>query len=992
MMARAKNYFVCFAVLFFIGMSFSRAAMMPKNLVNTLLQETDTIKKQSDTAVIDSVVLRNYVSKKIIDSVDVGKIALYPFNSLQQALKATVGGVFVQETSGEPGTSEQGMLIRGLSRPFFTKEDIAMSQPAVYVNGIPLMPDNTFVYNIQKYDYTPLGAATNLLSTIDLDNIASIHVVKGVAAAALYGPRAANGAILITTKNAHEGKREISVNSQYGFVAKNAVTTINGLDEIKFRNIFYDKYASAEDKANMPAFLVDNTNENYYGPSNWTDLYYKNAPIYTINGSITGGTSRSNFRFYGANSSSAGNADDTRLDKYTASFFINMLPLKWLTVSSMINANRLSRDRNRNLRDRFAEMQYVPDLASPIAPNKNVYGKLVKQYDNRSFDNNLNNIIQGAFSLNARVAKFDFLSRISFDYNENMRDLFYNTQLLDGNNYVSNYYGYNQRLNIDNILSYKYELDTKNNFNFLVGHTFTNDISKYNYAQGYKGPSDYVRINNVEGNSSEADYLKSLFLVVNRYTDKQRINLSSLYSKIEYNYNSQLYLEAVLRTDGASNMQPTDRWFFSPTLNAQWDLKTTIAKHKLPLSSLKLNASWGRLGTLYITDRYGAGPQYTSDIGWGANPNMPSYGGFGTITRPYTQGWVGYDIPWAYVNEISAGLEIGVWNNRMQAKIDFYSKTNSRMLLGVPTVAEYGYAKNYQAGMDVNNKGIELGLQLAILNAQNSPVTWNAAFNGAYNTNKLKALPGGISQITVGNQKLVVGQPIDAFWVLQSGGVYKRDIDVPVNPVNYQILSYKGLPLHAGDPKWKDLNGDYIINEYDKVQLGNFIPRITGNFGTDVSYKNLTLDVNFAFVGKRNILNQAAANRLDFIQRPGNNDINAVNEITFWQKNLDVSNYPIYNPWSAVQAYRTDQDIFVENGAYLKLRSLSLGYDITKAGFFKKQKNNFRRLYLYATAMNLFTITPYTGGDPELVNYTGVDTGYGISIPKTYSLGIKLDL
>lgn len=130
----------------------------------------------------------------------------------------------------------------------------------------------------------------------------------------------------------------------------------------------------------------------------------------------------------------------------------------------------------------------------------------------------------------------------------------------------------------------------------------------------------------------------------------------------------------------------------------------------------------------------------------------------------------------------------------------------------------------------------------------------------------------------------MVGKSIDRFWVLQSAGVYQRDIDVPVNPTNYQILNYKGLPLLAGDPKWKDLNGDYIINENDKVELGNFIPRITGNVGTDLTYKGFTLDVNFAFVGKRNILNQAAANRLDFAARAGNNDINSINEITFWQR------------------------------------------------------------------------------------------------------------
>ncbi|WAC41310.1 TonB-dependent receptor plug domain-containing protein [Pedobacter sp. SL55] len=291
-----KNYFACFTFLLFINACLPNAVVagVSSKYITTaaFYQEVDSAKSKQDTLpkntkVIDSVVLRNYVSKKIIDSIDVKKAALYPFNSLQQALKASVSGVFVQEPNGEPGTSEQWMLIRGISRPFFTQGDVALAQPAIFVNGIPLMQDNTFSSQIQKYDFSPLGSATNLLSTIDLDNVASIHVVKGLEAAAIYGPRAANGAILITTKNAHEGKREISFSSAYGFVDKDMVTTTNGVDESNFRKIFYDKFASAEEKANIPGFLSDASNENYYGASNWTDLYYKRAPIYSINGSIT---------------------------------------------------------------------------------------------------------------------------------------------------------------------------------------------------------------------------------------------------------------------------------------------------------------------------------------------------------------------------------------------------------------------------------------------------------------------------------------------------------------------------------------------------------------------------------------------------------------------------------------------------------------------------------------------------------------------------------
>lgn len=967
--------------------SFGKAAYLKAVSNNACFQ--DTTKKAKQPVSIDSVVLVSYVSKRNVDTVKLKNVSKYPFISLQQALKSNSKGLYVQEITGEPGSADQSMLLRGLSRPLLAKGNIAEAQPAVFINGIPLIGDNPFVYTVQEYDFSPIGPATNLLSAIDLDNIQSINVISNLAALSIYGPRAANGAILITTKNAHQGNREISINSYYGYATKNKITTTNGRDESLLRSVFYNKYATPEDFDKYPSYLADATNENYYGRSDWTDLYYKNSALHTINASITGGTSRSNFRFFAGNTSNAGNADDTRLNRYNASFFINVLPLKWLTISTMVNATRLNRDRNRSLRDRFAEMQYVPDLISPIAPNKNIYGNFLSEYENKTIDNNINNVIQGSFSANAKYKNFDFISRISFDYNEGMRDLFYPTTLMDGNNYVSNFYSYNQRLNIDNSIAYNFSLNKAHVFKALVGHTLSLDVNKYNYLQGYKGTSDYIRINSVDGDISHSDYLQPEGFYTKKFTDKQKINVSSLYSSFDYTLNNEFFATVVARTDGASNMQANHRWFFSPSVNAKWDISKYVKSQKSILTNLSLNASYGRLGTLNITDQYGAGPQYVTDLGWSSNKSVGSYGGIGTLSRPYTSGWIGYDIPWAYVEELDLGIDGGFFDNRLQTRLSFYSKNNKRMILGVPVNAESGYSKEYKSGLDVNNKGIELAISSEILKGSANKLGWAADFNIAFNKNTLKALPNNLHEITIGTQKLTVGKPIDQILVLQSQGVYQTDVDVPVNPSNFQIMTYKGLKLHSGDPKWKDQNGDYVIDENDKVAMGGYLPRIVGNFNSTLSYNGFNLDFNIYFALKRSIINQSAANQLDFINKTGNNNINSVNEITFWQKGIDIADYPIYNPWSAVQSYRSDQDIFVENGAYAKLRSISLGYDISRFKYFGK---NFKKIYVYASALNVYTLKSYSGGDPELVNYVGVDTGYGLPLPRTFTLGLKIDL
>ncbi|MNK26556.1 TonB-dependent Receptor Plug Domain protein [compost metagenome] len=974
---------------FLVGLGF------PLSGYSAVFQDTTAKNSLQDTVAKDSgiVELRRFVSIRNVDSLNVKKIAMYPFVSLQQVLKGNAAGVYVQETNGEPGTTEQSLLIRGLSMPLLSRKDIYQVQPQVYVNGIPLIQDNPFMFDVQKFDYAPIGTATNLLATIDMDNIESINVVKGGAAAAIYGPRAANGAILITTKNAQAGMKQISVNSYFGMAQKDNVTTTNAQDESTFRMPFYQKFASPADMDNYPAYLRDATNENYYGPSNWTDLYYKTSPVRSVNASITGGTNRSNFRFFGGNTSTSGNADDTKLDKYNASFFINMLPLPWLTVSSMINATRLERDRNKSFRDRFSEMQYIPDLTSPIAPNKIIYGNLLNEYQAKSFDDNKNSAIQGYFSLSAKFKKLDFTSRVGFDYNESTRDVFFPSTMLDGNNYVSNYYGYNQRVVIENSVSYKHAFNEKHKLNLEAGQSFQSDFNRYNYAYGYKGSSDYIRINVVNGNSKESDYLLPKDFIVFRFTDRQKANLSSLFAKAEYNYNDELSLTAVARTDGSSNMQPSARWFFSPIVSAEYNFSKILPLDKSAISSLSVTASWSRIGNLLLNDRFAAGPQYTVDLGWSANPAFYSYAGFGTLSRPYTAGWVGYDIPWSYVQETNIGVNAGFLNSRIQARLELYSKNNNRMLLAMPVIAESGYTSSYQSGMDVNNSGVELMLQASIFKGRKDQFNWMANVNASYNQNKLKALPGGISEILIGTQKLVVGEAIDKFWVLKTQGeAFQTDADVPVNPQNYQILNYKGLAFKGGDPRWKDLNGDYTINERDKVALGNYMPKLTGNFANNFTYRKFSLDFNLYFALGRNILNQAAANRFDFINRGGQNDISSIDEITFWKKDLNAASYPVYNPWSAVQAYRADQDIFIENGSFLKLRSLSLGYDFAGMSFLNKDRTTQHRFLVYVTATNLFTISPYTGGDPELVGYTGIDSGYGLSIPRTYTLGFKIDL
>jgi hypothetical protein len=349
---------------------------------------------------------------------------------------------------------------------------------------------------------------------------------------------------------------------------------------------------------------------------------------------------------------------------------------------------------------------------------------------------------------------------------------------------------------------------------------------------------------------------------------------------------------------------------------------------------------------------------------------------------------VGYDLGWAYSDQLNVGVDAAFLSDRLYASIDLYSKDDKNQILGIPGAAEYGYTNVIRNGMAINNKGIDLTLR-GIITSPAKTVSWTSSINVNYNKNNLKALPGGLSEIAIGDRLLKVGQAVDKYWLLTNDGIYNSDAEVPQSGTG-QKLSYKGITLRGGDPKWRDLNGDNVINDRDKSLIGHSLPVISGGFNNDFGYKNWTLSMNLYYNLGRDLINQEMANRFDFVNREGLNNINSVKEITYWEKRGNYSNYPLYNPWSSSAPYQVNQDLFLENASFLKLRSISVGYDLTN--IMKKKTPSISRFYIYGSANNVFTITKYTGQDPELVDFTGYDTGYGMQIPRTFTVGVKMEL
>lgn len=893
-------------------------------------------------------------------------------------------GVYVTRPTGEPG-SKQEIFLRGINKPIMNLRDVYGTQPLIILDGVPLIGDHPFAFDIQSYDLERIGPDNNLLSHINLNDIEEVYLRKDLPAIILYGPLAANGVIEIKSKSSNVStNKKITVNSYIGFSAKPHVTTINGSFENAFRKQFYDLYTVHDrygDGDVYPIYLSDSLNRNYFGSSDWTDSFYKKNLNHGVDLSLSGGNKRTKFHFTVGTSKRGGVADDAKIDKYHAKFYLTIKPFNTGMIEAMINANRIDRQRNMNLKNRFSMMGYLPDLSAPLAPNNEVYSNYLKEV-NKGFDNNFTNILQGYFRFSTRYKGFSYQGKFAVDYNEGYRDVFYPSTLMEVNNFASNYYGYNQRLFFDQTLGYEY-FTGLSSYQFKIGSSLIWDEYKYNNAYAYKGVNDFIKLNLINGDLNPTAFPRQL---VYKFLDRTKHNIASFYLNGGYDYNKRYQASLVLRYDGSSNAQPTGRWFMSSVLALGWDIKEEFYQEDINIESFKFKVSSGRLGSTNIYDDFSQGPNYRAQIGYTGNKVVPSYNGIAAIARPYEAGWVGYDIPWSYINEFNTGLDIGFKKHKAQLSIEFYSRRHKDQMLLMPSVYEYGYKHTYQKGLEVQNSGIDLSVAADVYNKDG--FNWRAGLNLGVNANKLIALPNNLKEVVIDNRLLKVGERIDSYWLLDNQGIYSNSNDIPV--LNGEKMTYNGIEMKAGDPKWVDVNADNKIDNTDRKLLGNILPKLAGSFSNNFKYNRFDLKLDLYFNLGREIINQEMANRFNFIENENANDLNSVKEITYWEKRGDYSKYPLYNPWSSANVYQPEQTLFLENGAFMKVRNISLGYDATNV--FRGSADNKNSFYVYISAQNILTFTRYSGRDPELVNIFGYDTGASFPIPKTFTLGFTLNL
>lgn len=943
------------------------------------------IKLQEDSQALDEVVVVGYgvQKKKLVTgaTVQVKGDDIQKLNTVSPigALQSQSPGVNITKSSGQPG-SEFKVAIRGVGTT-------GNSSPLYIVDGV----------TVSSIDH------------LNPSDIESIDVLKDAASAAIYGARAANGVILVTTKQGKAGKASIEYDGYVGF--QNMVQNVTPLNAQEYTMIMNEAAKNSGMNSFDYASLVPNWNTIENGAwkgTNWLDeMSNKNAPMQNHALSIRGGTEQSVYSLglsYTNQEGAFGKPAEPAYTRYTA--LVN-------SEHKLIKGNSFDiLKAGQNMTYTYTEKNtigtgnlYTNDIRSALSTNPfmpvydekgeyhyaldweekqvNPMGML---YYNRSNNLNRSHQVSGNMYLELQPIK-NLKYRSSFGINMNTASLRSFIPIYDlgpekftKENRVTQQQATTFKWMFENTLSYDFDLAEQHRFNVLVGTS----AEKSGIGESIRGEN----VNSIFDDFKHA-YLSNTKLI---YEGKTLLSgapqipgrLLSYFGRINYHFKETYMATLVMRADGSSNFSPNNRWGYFPSVSAGWVATNEKFMERTSnwLDFLKLRVSWGQNGNQSIDAfQYLANIAFDSKYFFGSDKNNGTTGAYPSIlANP--------EVKWETSEQINAGIDARFLSSRLSLTFDWYNKKTKDWLLVAPILGSYGTGAPFMNGGDVQNRGVELGLSW---NDQQGDFRYGASFNISYNKNEVTRIantegiihgPANVlSHNTAELYRAEIGFPIGYFWGYKSDGLFQTEAEVQ---------SYKNdkgeliMPdAKPGDIRFVDQNGDALIDDKDKVMIGDPNPDFTFGFSANLAYKGFDLSI---------VTNGVAGNQIARAYRSANLPYEnyTTDVLNRWHGEGTSNSHPRVTANGHInELYVSDR--YVENGSYLRIANVTLGYDF-KQLFGKLPLQQIR---LYVTGQNLATITKYKGLDPE-VGYgygsswaSGIDLGFYPS-PRVCMVGLSI--
>lgn len=929
----------------YTGMSSRTEVVGSRRSIDVILNE--------NAALIDEVVVIGYGSQKrsnisgAVSTVTAAEIAELPVLRVEQALQGRTAGVQVTQNSGSPG-SPLTVRIRGTGT-------INNSDPLYIVDGVPV----------------------DGLDFLNPNDIESLNVLKDAASAAIYGSRGANGVVLITTKGGKKNQEgKVGYDAYFGMQSAWKKTNLLNARE----------YAILSNEAHIAAGQVplpELANPEALGRgTDWLDAIFGEAPMSSHQLSFSGGSEKSTYTVSGNYFDQEGivGGDKAGFRRYTARVNGTQEVKKWLNIGTNLGLTNLSRrflPENNEFTTPLVRALNM-DPVTPVRKSDGTYAysryadtditnpiNAIEQTNDRWKSNRIVGAVFGELTL---APGLRFRSSYSVDATFATRDIFYPAYDLSSDPVLSDAPAGEKNLinsvvkqhnawrtwQWENVLTWDHNFGESHHLTLTGGTTALEN--RYEYSGGANtnlpsnDPKDAFISNTIDPIASQS-----------AYGGADESSLLSVFGRANYEFKQRYLFSAAMRADGSSRFGPNNRYGYFPSVSAGWIISEESFWNSKALEFLKIRASWGqngndRIGNYGFTSVVLSGQNYTFGPGQIiTNGSVPL-----TVANP--------DLRWETITQTDIGFDATFFNGRLAWTSDFYVKNTSGMLYAAPIPLTVGANPPVRNIASVKNQGWETDLQY-----RNRSGAFKYSFGGNISIvkNEVTGLGEGGEPVFAGRvqsananvTKTQVGQPIGAYFGYVTDGIFQSQQEVADH-------AFQNENTAPGDIRFQDLNGDGVVNTDDQTYIGNPIPDFTYGFNADVEWKGFDFGIFLQGAQGNDLYNATVRYDFTYVNRP-------VSVLNRWTGPGTSNSEPRVNLSDPNQNARVS-DRFVENGSYLRLKNVQLGYSLPKKWL---QKIGFEKFRVYGSAQNLFTFTRYTGMDPEIGAYggaleAGVDRGF----------------
>lgn len=900
-------------------------------------RSTIDIQLQPDLRTLSEVVVVGYGTQRKLEttgsiaSIKSDVLTQMPVSNVAQGLQARVAGVQITQNSGAPG-GNVSVRIRG------TNSINGSSEPLYIIDGIQV--SNGGGIN----DVSPL-------STINPNDIESVDVLKDASATAIYGARGSNGVVLITTKRGSSGVTRVTLESYYG-VQRNT-RQMDVLNAAEFAQLENDVYKN-------PNLFPDPATEGE--GVNWQDLIFRDAPIQSHQLSVTGGNDKTQLALSANYFEQDGVIINSAFKRYSLRLNLDHQISSKVKVGTSImgsyNINNGIQTGSTNVGDAAVVTGSVLGAAVGAPPNLKPYrddgtifpfgeqlGGRYREVSNPIGlasvlnETNISRVLANVYGDFSILKGLTYRASFNTDLQNNLRNFYSPIAIVavgDRNPNSGSAQKMIENTNVllhESIITYAKSIADKHSLKFTgVFATQSNNFSTHTVtANGF--PNDVT--------TNEA---LQLALTVSTSSFRSKERLDSYMGRFNYGFRDKYFVDFTVRTDGSSKFGENHKYGFFPAASAAWRIiEENFMQNVSVVSDLKLRASYGLTGNAGAINPYRSLSLLATGNDYHLNHGLSKGISPSGIANP--------DLRWERSVQANIGLDLSLFNNWVNITMDVYSKKTDDLLFdqALPFSSGYQFITNNLGGID--NKGFEIAADVRILDG---PLKWSVNANLSANRNRVTDIDGGTTseRFMTTYTLLKVGEPIGLFKTYVFDGIYQTGD--PILP---------GSDGRLGGHKVKDINGDGVITSADQQITGDPNPDFIYGFSSNLSYQNFDLSIFMSGTYGNDIYNVSRAS----FENPLGQRNNLQGVANRW-----TPDNPSIEFVSPLQGGRLPiSDRFVEDGSFLRCRNVTLGYTLP-------QIKHISRARIYISANNLFTITKYSGFDPEVNTFAGSNTTIGI--------------